>query len=205
MPTQIRTLSGNAYIKTDYSSTINSDARIVKYVRTQTITSTLVVSYEDYSDLMEEGWDEIIEVPEFEKTITYRRFDLDEDNMTGDIDRSMYTDYTIYAEVQPTEIDDKLEKSGTLSIGDAEVFLPAKIIHNTSGDIIDSPFRPQLDDEVIWKGIRYRIWKITFERIGRIEIFADCLCKRLDNVNPTRAWNDRYDAPDGQVPGKGWS
>jgi len=106
---------------------ITSDAWIsIEY--TNTLVSTSVISYEDFGGIMDEGWDEIIDVPEFEKTITYRRFNLDYDNMTGDIDKTSYDDYSIYGEVQLLDIEDKIVKSGELKSGDAEIFIQQKLI-----------------------------------------------------------------------------
>ena len=53
-------------------------------VETKTITSDMVISYSNNAGLMEEGIREMLGVNEFNKTITYRRFDKDRDNVTGD-------------------------------------------------------------------------------------------------------------------------
>lgn len=173
---------------------------------TKTIESTMIVSYADFGEIMDDGWDEVAEVPEFEKAITYRRYDFDEDNMTGDIDKDSYEDYQIYAEIQPFEMEDKQVKSGKLKIGDANIFFPARINIDIHGSAIEE-FRPQKYDEVIWKGVSYKIDKIIFERIGRLEIFADCIGKKLSSANPEVTWNDNYEKAfiSDSKPGRGWS
>ena len=163
---------------------------------TKTLKSNMIISFDDLGSIMEEGWDENIELPEFEKSLSYRRYDLADnyDNNTGDIDKRTYVDYPVYGEVQPVEILDKVVKSGKLQIGDAIIFLPARIRHTDGVE-----FRPQLNDTILWKGIRYRIDKMTYERIGQFEIYVGCSCKKVSNYNPAEVWNDNYDT------GRGWS
>jgi hypothetical protein len=170
---------------------INQDLYIKKAAQ-QALASDLKIVVPDLSEVYDDGWDEIAEEPEFEKEITYRRFDYNYDNMTGDIDKSTYIDTQIYAEVQPLEITDKVVKTGEMREGDAEIFMPARITHDITGTHIAASFRPQIDDEIVFRGIRYKIGKITFERIGQHEIFADCMCTRLSNENPSQTWNDSY-------------
>jgi len=146
---------------------------------TETIASDSVVSYPNQAGIDNEAWKELVGEWVFKKTITYRRYDLDDDNITGDQDRSSYTDYTIYAEVQFQEVGDKLVKMGQLEEGDAEVFIPVPVYKDTSGDAITESFRPHTHDDILYEGYTWRINKITFERSGTIEIFADCQCKRI--------------------------
>jgi len=185
-------LTCDLWISIEYQNSMQSDFRIIS---------------PDLGEVFDEGWEEIAEEPEFEKRVTYRRHDLNYDNMTGDIDRSSYTEHSIYAEVQPLEITDKVIKSGEFKEGDAEIFIPARIIKDQDGNSIKPSFRPQLYDEITFRGITYKIEKITFERIGRHEVFADCMCKRMANQMPDKAWNDSYCEPYEQQgrPGKGWT
>lgn len=172
---------------------------------TVTLSSVSVISYNEFGDIMEEGWDEIIETPEFEKEVTYRKFSFYRDNMTGDLDRSTYTDYTIFAEVQPVETNDNVVRTGQLQLGDAIIFIPSKIDRNSSGGVINPYLRPTIRDEIVFFGIRYIIQSITSERIGQFEIFSECKCKRMDNLNPTLSYNTNYTARDGDIPGRGFS
>lgn len=200
------TINSDSYILDTQNQTLISNASIRNGTSTQTITSVCVVSFPDLAEIMEEGWDEIIEVPEFEGIINYTRYDFDEDNMTGGRSKEEFNTYIINAEVQPMEQTDKLVKTGELQVGDAEAFMPARITMDINGNTIAPSFRPQLGDEFVWKGYRYRIQKIKFERIGNIEIFIDCLCKKIGVEHPSQAWNDNYDEYTSEVrPGGGWS
>lgn len=213
-------LTSNSYIKKIVPQTINSDMQIVKCWRKllssdafivlstiqNTLTSNAEISLADFGGLMEDGWNEIIEEPEYAKILVYRRFDFDEDNMTGDLDTDSYVDYQIYGDVQPMEIYDVEVKTNRLQVGDAEIFIPARVNMDITGNAVKPDFRPQLNDLIAWKGIWYRIDEIKFERIGTAEIYADCLAKRTKNVNPDFKWNIHYDTYQrtGRL-GKGWA
>jgi len=198
------TITSNSNVFLLSEETITSDAYISLYLRTKFLTSNAVISYEDLSEVMEEGWDELIELPEFEKVVGYKKYNEDTDNITGDRDKSSYNEYSINAEIQPLEITDREVKSGQLQVGDAIGFMPAKIDRTTDDTSVN--IRPKINDEITWKGIRYIIRKIIFERIGRIEIFAECELKRIGNENPTTIWNDNYERKytSPTRPGKGW-
>lgn len=192
VPTSQKTLTSDAWISLRFSNALSS---------------YLQISAPDISESFDDGWQDVAEEPEFEKVVSYIRYDMNYDNMTGDIDKDTYSSVSIYAEVQPLEITDKVIKSGEMKIGDAEIFLPARILTDSSGDAVKPSFRPQIDDDIVFRGIRYRIAKIVFERIGTTEIFADCMCKRVENAFPEEKWNDSYCdeySKPGQ-PGKGWT
>ena len=202
--TNEKTLNSDAYIlKSGNSKTLNSDAWISIEIQ-NTLTSDAYIIYGNLADVELESWNELMDTDEFKKAVVYRNYDLDEDNITGDIDRSLYTDYNINVEVQLTEEEDKIVKSGTLQVGDAEIFMSARVTKDSNGDAIAASFRPKLKDEIIWHGWTFRIESIEFERMGKFEIFAECRCKRVKNVNPGSAWNERYEASDDPNLGRGY-
>ena len=139
---------------------------------TKTLISNLTISVPDLAEIFDEGWDEIVEVPEFEKTILYRRYNLAEDNMTGDLIRSDYDEYSTVGEIQLQGIEDKTVKSGILEVGDAEIFLPSRIRRETSGSFIENEFRPQIGDYVVFNDITYKLVKLSFNILGQTELFT---------------------------------
>ncbi len=168
------------------TKTILSDSYIKVTADVQTLTSFAAISFRDFGEIMDDAFDENLEIEEFGKTVTYRKYDVDWDNMTGDLDESSYTEHSITAEVQPQTIEDKYVKSGELEVGDAVIFLPARIT--------STKFKPKMGDHVIWKNIVYIIDDIQVERIGSNEIFYECFGKRKTNKNPSSAWNTKYKA-----------
>jgi len=172
--------------------------------KSTTITSDAVISLPDMSEIMIDAWSEISSAEEFQKQIIYKRINMDEDNITGDLDESNNAEYDIYAEVQSLNKEHKLVKIGEMQVGDAEVFLPARIDIEVDETAI-TEFRPQLNDMIQWNSTWYVIKKILPERVGAIEIYLTCLCKKIDNIGPTTAWNNNYDEYEDSIGGGGWS
>jgi len=114
---------------------------------------------------------------DFRQTVTYRRYTLTTDNITGDYDWSNYTDYTIFADIQIAIIDNPVVEAGTLNVGDAVIFLPVRIQKDTSGDLIANEFRPQIQDEIIFQGSIWKINKLDFRIFGTTEVYVKCYAK----------------------------
>lgn len=121
------------------------------------------------------------ELPEFQQEVTYRRFVFKEDPITGDLDTSNYTDYTIYATVDILETENKLGESGELQLGDAEIHLPSRIRRNSNGTTITNEFRPQINDWVIFNDVTYRIDVLSFNIMGETETFAKAYARRMED------------------------
>ena len=203
------TISSDGHILLTIEETLFSDARIVPglvsnvFIKVAGITNTLasitVIAIPSDAEEFDMAWDDIAEEPEFTKVATYRRYNFYEDNNTGDRDRSEYTDYTIYCEVQIVEDMNKITKVGEPGIGDAVIFMPARLTTEYDGTAITNSFRPQIDDEIIRRGKTYIIKKLTFERVGQHEIFAECECRLVGSDNPAGVWNANYQDD------RGWS
>jgi len=129
---------------------------------------------------------------DFKQSVTYRRYHLTTDNITGDFDWSSYTDYTIYADVQVAITEDPLVEAGMLAVGDAIIYLPTRIQRYTTGTIISNEFRPQIQDEIIQAGVTWKIDKIDVERFGSTEIYMKCYAKRRSSTQPESVWNSNY-------------
>lgn len=170
----------------------------------QTISGKVVVSLPGLAGIEKQQFDEYFKSSDYRKAITYRRYHLDDDNLTGDVDRDTYTDYSIYALVFPAEIENKLVRMGYLQVGDAEIWLKARIRTDINGDNI-TEFRPQIDDEVIFNNYTYRIKNILPQYSGEYEISFKCMCTRKGNDNPDVAWNSNYTEPQYNDDGSGWS
>ena len=185
------------------TTNLTSDAWIKN--TTVTITSDAVISFRGVAAEFDEACEEIFNEEVFQKAMTYRRIHRDEDNMTGDADIDDYTEYDILGELQLQERSDKLVKVGELNVGDAEVFLPARITHTSNGNMLPDSFRPQVGDRIFRKNKWYRIKTVQFERINNREIYVACWCTQMENKNPPVGWNTNYDKYEDNVGGGGWS
>lgn len=119
------------------------------------------------------------ELPEFQQEVTYRRFVFAQNPITGDLDSSTFTDYTIYATVDVLKTDHQLVEAGELQLGDAEIYLPSRIRRKTDGTFIENEFRPQINDFVIWNGVTYRIDVLSFNIMGQTETFAKAFGRKM--------------------------
>ncbi len=145
----------------------------------ETLTSDSVIVVPNGADLYDNAYDETLEEWAVQKEITYRRFDIDEDNLTGDIDKSSYTDVSIYGQVDTTRDKRQMTKHGYLKIEDAWLFLPTEIRWDRDNVKIPIPFRPQIDDIIIEDGVRFRIITIQPHYIGESELSLECGLRRL--------------------------
>lgn len=121
------------------------------------------------------------ELPEFQQEVTYRRFVFKQDPLTGDLDASTYTDYTIYATVDILETEKQLTQAGELQTGDAEIWLPARIRRNSDGTTITNEFRPQINDWIVFNNITYRIDSLSFNVLGQTETFAKATARKMQD------------------------
>lgn len=128
---------------------------------------------------------------DFRQVVTYRRYHLTTDNITGDFDWSSYTEYNIYADVQIAETANPLVEAGMLDVGDAVVFLPTRIEKNYLGTRIVE-FRPQIQDEITLRGVTWKVDKLEIKTFGATETYLKCYCKRRKSVEPEVKWNDNY-------------
>lgn len=166
-----------------------------------TYTSDMGLSVPYVAGEMLDAYKEFTDTPEFQQSVTYRRFVFSQNPITGDLDLTVYADYAIYATVDIMNLEHSLVEAGELEEGDAEVFLPPRIRTLTSGTLISPEFRPQINDYIIFSNVTYRIQKITFETIGTTEVFARASCKRLQSTNPVSDFNANYDTSDYNVGG----
>jgi len=123
------------------------------------------------------------ELPEFQQEVTYRRFVFGQNPVTGDLDMSNYTDYTIYVTVDILETEHKLVEAGELQSGDAEIWLPSRIRRNTDGSFIENEFRPQIGDYVIFNNIIYKLDSLSFNRMGETETFCKAKGLKMKDEN----------------------
>lgn len=161
---------------------INSNS-IINTRTTLTINSSSNIVLPKGADLFDCAYSETLNEWEFSKKVTYRRYQFTEDNMTGDLDKSDYTDYDIYAEVQTLGTYRDMSKTGEVEIGDVVLYTHREIKYDRDGNIIDNPFRPQLHDEFEEDGFWYRIDKIYPYYVGESELAFECFSKRIDNEN----------------------
>jgi hypothetical protein len=133
----------------------------------------------------------------FRQAVTYRRYHLTTDNVTGDYIWTSYTDYTIYVDLQIATTENPVVEAGQLSAGDAIVFLPVRISKNTSGTLI-TEFRPQIQDEILFGGVTWKIDKFDIKMFGSTETYLKAYCKRRSSTQPTQNWNSNY------TPGRGF-
>jgi hypothetical protein len=158
----------------------------------KSLFSISVISIPDIGGLFHNEFNNIINIPEFKKRIVYRRFNIDYDNITGDIDKSSYTDYQIYGSLYIMNITFKHGHAGDLQTADGEMFLPARISRDVDGENINYEFRPSIDDSIFWMGCWYRITNIEFNKIGNTEVFCTCKLKKTNNTFPDFKWNREY-------------
>jgi len=135
---------------------------------------------------------EYITTPEYQQTMIYRHFTQTNDPMTGDLDLSVYTDYTIYGTLDVEKIEKILLPAGELSTSDVVIWLDARLKTEITGTAISPQIRPTLHDYVIYDGVTYRIDKITFYVMGTNEMFAKISGMRLKSNNPVVDWNPSY-------------
>lgn len=145
---------------------------------TETVTGDAVITFPVGGDIYADAFNEILSTGEFQNTITYYHYDIDYDNISGDIDRDSYDTYTIYGVVQPVDMYDKSVKFSMLEVGDCELFLPNVVTIETDGTAIS--FSPQIFDEFTWNGIRFKLDKKSPEYIGDSLIHTSWLCKKID-------------------------
>lgn len=115
---------------------------------------------------------------DFKKKITYKYYKLNTGNLLGDFDRSNYVEVIINGEIRPVDKNHLLVRMGELDMGDAELFLPARIRQDVDGNTIEE-IRPKINDEVSFYGETWRIKTVSFEYAGSIEISCYCLAGRL--------------------------
>lgn len=139
---------------------------------------------------------EFIDNPDFRQSVTYRRYHLTLDNITGDYSWSSYNDYVIYVDLQIATTDNPIVEGGQLSAGDAIVFLPPRIDKTTTGNSI-TEFRPQIQDEIIFQGITWKIDKFDAKLMGTTEVYLKGYCKRRSSTQPTQNWNSNYSKDQG--------
>jgi len=170
-----------------------------------TITSETRIEYNDILKVAQQATDIMFSLPENQSTIIYRRLNLHNDNLGGDLNKTSYTEYNVGAIVMPLLIDDRILQQGEMKPGDVELHIKPYINFDIDDTPITEPFIPQIDDEFTFNGIRYRIKLIRKERIGNTIVYLDCLCSRLENDMPETTWNENYREPvSGSRRGSGW-
>jgi len=140
-------------------------------------TSATTPSYPDITGEWLQLQNEFSDNYDFRQIVTYRRYALTTDNITGDYDWSNYTDYTIFADIQIQIIGNSLVEAGQLNEGDAVIFLPSRIQKDIEGELIDEEFRPQIQDEVVFYGFTYKIDQIEVYDFDSTEIYVKCYAK----------------------------
>ncbi|NCD07007.1 MAG: hypothetical protein EOL97_12890 [Spirochaetia bacterium] len=170
-----------------------------------TLTSDTMVVYNNLLLNAKQASDVMFEMAELKTNIIYRRMKLNTGNLSGDMDKRHYTDYSIDTIVTLLLIDDRNVQSGEFKPGDCELQIKPYINKESDGTIITEPFEPQIDDEFWFQGIRFRIKLIRPEIIGETKVYLDCLCSRLENDNPQTEWNENYREPiTNSRRGNGW-
>lgn len=159
---------------------------------THTIKSQSVIAYNNLLELSRQVRDVMFELPELKTNITYRRYNLNNETITGDLVRNSYTEYSIDAIVQLLLVDDRLVQMGEFKPGDCELSIKPFIDFDSNGTALSEPFEPQIDDEIWFKGYRFRIKLIKPEYMGNTKVTLTCLCSRMENTNPTTVWNENY-------------
>ena len=149
----------------------------------KTLNSDAVIAISHSAAVFDDMLDEIFDTSAFQNDITYRRFDIDEDNMTGDIDKSIYNDYEIYGNIDIEQIRHNTQKVGETEMSDATLFVPREIRTERDGTMITQSFRPQINDEVKENNIWYRIYSLQPHFIGEFEVELECGLKRVGNDN----------------------
>jgi hypothetical protein len=179
---------------------VDSDFSTIK------LKSNSVISYNNLLLNAMQSNDIMFELPELKTNIVYRRFKLNNSNLTGDLDKRSYIDYSIDTIVQLLLIDDRNVQQGEFRPGDCELIIKPYINKESNGTIIAEPFEPQIDDEIWFQGIRFRIKLIRPEIICETKVYLDCLCSRLENDNPQVEWNENYRKPiENSRRGDGWN
>lgn len=137
---------------------------------------------------------EYMTTPEFQQTLTYRHFTISKSPISGDLNLTTYSDYTIYGTVDIENTEKNLTLAGELRTSDVVIWLPARLSETTSGIAISPQVRPTINDYVIHDGVTYRIAKIVFYIMGTDEMFAKIFGMRLSSSNPPIDWNPSYDS-----------
>jgi hypothetical protein len=172
---------------------------------THTIKSNTTIAYNEILDYAKQNVDIAFSLPETQTTIVYRNFNLNNDNLVGDLNKSSFSDYEVDAIVVPILLDDRILQQGEIKPGDVELFIKPYIDFESDGTIIEEPFTPKIDDEFVFNNIRYRLKLIRAERIGNTKLYIDCLCSRIENDMPDVEWNENYRTPiEGSRRGSGW-
>jgi hypothetical protein len=187
-----KNLTSELNVSRTFSGTINSNSLLVLPEYQKILTSNSVISIPNVGGLFHTEFSNALNIPEFKKKIIYRRFSLDYDNVTGDINKDSYTDYQIYSSLYIMNITFKHGHVGDLETADGEMFLPARISRDIDGDNINHEFRASIDDSIYWLGCWYRITNIEFQKIGNTEVYCICKLKKTNNTFPDFKWNKEY-------------
>lgn len=149
----------------------------------KTLSSNSVISVPCLAGDMADGmWLEFME--ETRQIIVYKDFSSEtEDPMTGQKVKGTANEYTICARIEVQKLSDKLVKYGTLDVGDAIIYLPARIRYDSDWTALTGvgDIRPHKYDEIKYRGMTYRISEITFFKMGKTEIYCECYCTRVNN------------------------
>ncbi len=124
---------------------------------------------------------EFEDAPDFRQSVKYQQVSIANDPITGDFIKT-FTDYFIYLDVQPMEVDHKLVKAGEMEVGDAEIYLPALIKKDIYGNSLGLGFEPKIEDKITLGNYTYKIVKVLFPRFGETNMFCKCFAKRLENT-----------------------
>ena len=117
--------------------------------------------------------------PTFQQSVTYRNFTESHNPITGDLDKGVYTDYTIYVTLDLLDTENKLVQAGELQEGDAIVWMSSRISVETDGTEVSPQVKPKPRDFIIFNDITYRIAGLDFPIMGDTETFAKLTCQRM--------------------------
>jgi len=190
-----KTFTIDSYVRNTYTKTFTIDSRL-KFQKTKTFTLDILIaegksqSYNSYTvpsyPNVTGEWvklqNDFTNTKGFRQVLTYRRYNLQKDMITGDYDWSDYEDYTILGNVQTQKHNSPLVMAGSVQVNDALIYLPARIQKDSDGELLDVEFRPQTQDEIIYHGFTFKINKLYFCTFGQTECYAKCYGKLRKNA-----------------------
>jgi len=181
------TLESNSHIASKPQKTLESRSNIFNS-KSHTIESQSVISVSCLTgDIADDMWLEFMEDLGIKQAIVYKDYSNErEDPMTGQKIKGTPDEYNIYARVEKQTASSSTVKIGSLGVGDALIYLPARIRYDTDWNPISGAgdIRPHKYDEIEYQGMTYRIKNLTFRKLGKTEIYAECYCTRVKDEAP---------------------
>jgi len=155
---------------------------------TTTIKSNARIVYNNSLNLYQQSIESIYNQYSFKKHVTYRRYVMGEDNLSGDKDFRDYNDYEIYAEVQLEGESKEVDNQGYIHSSFGFIYLPAIVKETRDGTGFPS-FRPQIKDEFYFDGRWYIIENVLPLQFTTNAFSMECMFRLISTSDNPRTPN----------------